>query len=234
MKIDKATINSLLILIGVTLLCTIISFFLITGNANWQLPFDLSFGIFGSAVVALFVSVISAKSKFFTLNKILYICKQVNFNFNKTYYVENDRLLVIANELVDNFEDFYQFYQDVDFLRIINCRYQKPITNLFNAFAKFENPFISITSQNDIKPVSQRDIEHLRLELIVIKTEFHKFICAYVDLYTLYDKELLNSIIELDDISTNPFEWNGTTKKHESIKQIISNRKLDKNLQQNK
>ena len=227
MKTDKSTVNFMLIIIGATLLLTILFFLVKSYSAIWQLLFELFIGIFCSAIVALLVSIVAVRSKFFTLlNKILFICKQVILNFNKTYYVENDRLLKIAYELDENFKDFYQLYQEMVFLCIINRRFQKPINKLFLSISTLISPFLSIKLQDDIKPISHLEIEHLRSEIIAIRLMFHEFVYSYIDLYTFYDKELLSLFLEWDDESSNPFDRNSINKKHESIKEIISSRKL--------
>jgi|GEM_PF-5757160 len=226
MKIDKAIIFFFLVIIAITFSLIIITYQFTSITSNGQLIYDFSLGIFCSALVALFVSIISARSKFFTLlNKILFICKQIKSNFDKTYYIEQDRLLTITEELVKNFEEFYQTYSDIDFLWLINCKYKEPLEGLCFRLESFISPFCSFVNNNGIKQIHEKDIERLQLEINTkVKIDFHEFICTYVDLYTIYDNKLLTSVLEWDEISQDLYNWVGDKKLHETINQIINNR----------
>lgn len=54
------------------------------------------------------------------------------------------------------------------------------------------------------------------------KIKFNEFIRAYVDFYTLYDKEMLDSVLQWDEDSLDFKIGGNSTIKHQSIRQILN------------
>jgi hypothetical protein len=241
MDLDRKTIRYTIIFCGVSLLLSILTYgikgsdffalflplfnYLVKNGDTWFVyASSLFLGLFCSGVLVVLVAVISAQYKFKnSVNKILFYSKVVKAYYDRLPYSDKSRFIQISRKIVDCFTDFYKNYTEIEFL-FFNRKYEKDIRALFIAFTDFTSPFNSAVIKDDIQVIEQKDVDFYYAESQTFaKLKFYEFIFKYVDLYTLWDKKLIASVMDADDLTQEIHDEKGM--KHETIRQILAKRK---------
>ena len=202
MKIDKTIISQTLLCSSITLLViALINDDLITTVNN------IFIGILGSAVVTLVFSFSSAKSKYSQLiEDIFFVMKNVKWDFDDFYKEpELSTISILRSKQIEHFQTFYKYYEDLDFVVLINWRQKKYIQDLFLAYQKFFSHFVN----------ESRD----RFLFELAKPDFQELMRRYLAIYQLNDPDLLEKVIEWDEsrIFTGEFDSDSVP---QTLKQI--------------
>jgi hypothetical protein len=202
----------------------LVNYLVKNGDTLFVFASNLFLGLFCSGVLVILVSVISAQYKFKnSINNILYYSKVVKTYYDWLPHSDKSRFMQISRKIVDCYRDFYKNYAEIEFL-FFNRKYEKNIRALFIAFTNFTSPFNSAVIKDEIQVIEQKDIDFYYAESqTMTKFKFYEFIFKYIDLYALWNKKLLTSVIEADELMKETHIEKD--KKHETIKQILAKRK---------
>jgi hypothetical protein len=221
--IDKNTIKNVIYFNIIAFLLSIITF-IYKNNCVWfEFASNLFLGLFSSGVLVLFVSIISAQSIFKkSVNNILFYSRKVKNYYDEIFYIDRKRFLTVSKRIIECYEEFYKNYQDIEYTWF-NQKYKGRTQNLFNTFTTFVSPFYSSINKYEISDITEKDIDQFFLESkTMTKVKFDEFVRAYVDLYSLFDKKMLASVLQWDENSLDIHNWTDNQVKHQSIRQIIN------------
>lgn len=230
MDIDKTTARSAfafsLIVLLLSLVVQAFSFSQsTTESSNTWLGYasNLLLGFFSNGVLIVLVSMISAQRKFKILvNKMLFYSKVAKIYYDRLPYADKSRFLLISQKVVDCYENFYQNFTEIEFMQF-NRRYEENIRSLFNSFTTFVGPFNSAVITSETHDIPPKDYDFYQTEAqTMTKLKFHDFIYDYVDLYALWDRKMLDFVIDEDEWSKA--EYGHEERKHETIREIIAKR----------
>ena len=225
MDTDKNTIRYVSIFSISALLLSLFSYAFRTCNNWFEFLSYLFLGLFGSGVVVVFASVISANNKFKrSMNNILFNAKVAKIYYDEIIYVNKGRFLKLSKNILDCYNNFYQSYTEIEFM-FFNRKFEKNIVSLFNTFTSFIGPFASAVRNNEIQEITSIDLDFYYSEArTMTKIKFYEFINSYVDLYSLWDNKMLDWVINQDELTQDSYASKGKAIRHETIKQIIGKR----------
>ena len=193
---------------------------------NWlEFLSYLFLGLFGSGVVVVFVSVISAKNRFKnSMNKMLFNAKVAKIYYDEFLYIDKGRFLKYSQKLLDCYNNFYQSFTEIEFM-FFNRKFEKNIVSLFNTFTSFVGPFATAIRNNEIQDITSKNLDFYYSEArTMTKIKFYEFINSYVDLYSLWDRKMLDWVINQDELAQDSYTSTGRAIRHETIKQIMVKR----------
>lgn len=227
MDVDKTTIRfSFVFSLIVLLLALLVQVYSLShsateGNNTWlDFASNLLLGFFSNGALIVLISMISAQRKFKNLvNKLLFYSKVAKVYYDRLQYADKSRFLVISQKVVDCYENFYQNYTEIEFM-LFNQRYEKNIRSLFNSFTNFVSPFNSAIITSESRDIPPEDIDFYQAEAqTMTKSKLYDFVYNYVELYTLWDRKMLDFIIDQDEWSK--MKYDNEDVKHETIREII-------------
>jgi len=186
---------------------------------------NLCLGLFSGGVLAVLISMISFQNRFKkSVNKMLFISNNSKICYDEIFYIDRERLLPISKKIIDYYDDFSQIYNGIEFL-FLNGKFNKKIQSLYFAFTTFVSPFNSLLIKDEIHDLAQQDLDFYFSEArSLTKLKFYEFVHSYVDLYSLWDKKMLDFMIEVDEDAKGNFSSKDVDIKHETIKQIMAMR----------
>lgn len=131
MDIDKNT-TRILVFFNIIALILSIKFFVFKNCVvGFEFASDLFLSLFGSGVLVLLVSIISAQSKFKkSIENILFNSKRAKIYYNEIFYIDNSKFFTIADKIFECHKEFYNNYKEIEFMWF-NEKYKEKIQKLF-------------------------------------------------------------------------------------------------------
>jgi hypothetical protein len=223
METDKKVIRFFSLFCILSLALAFLSYAFKCRNSWLEFLSYLFLGLFGSGVVVIFVSVISAKNRFKkSMNKMLFYAKVAKISYDEFLYIDKGRFIKYSQKFIECHNNFYNCYTTIEYV-YFNRKFEKYIKNLFTTFTAFVAPFASAVSKNEIRDITAKDLDFYFAEARTLtRIKFYEFVHSYVDLYSLWDRKMLDFDIDVDETAKESYSTRDVGIKHETIKQILA------------